>query len=186
MSTKVKLREDHERLVTLERPFADLARPLVAVCRVGKEWLLAHKVDDLRVDGWECLRIRDVRGVSRGAHEPFAERVLGGEKALDQHEHPDVDLDDAAGLLRGLRGRPMVTWECEADGAFLLGTILRVGRRSAVIHPVGANGVWFRHAVRVALEDITRVAAADHYGRMFERYARVRPRVTRVKDRAKA
>jgi hypothetical protein len=156
------MRADPKRVVVIRRSFST---GLGVVCRVGVEWALVRIIDDLRVDGWECLRVRDVESVTRGTHERFAEKVLSLSSAV-----PRLSLDSTHALLDGLPARRLVALECEGDGDFLLGRSLALDEASVVVHPIKASGRWFGHATRVRLDDITRVAFGDHYARMFERH----------------
>ncbi|MDP1914747.1 MAG: hypothetical protein Q8L14_00790 [Myxococcales bacterium] len=122
-------------------------------------------MNDLRLDGWECLRVRDVESTRRGSHERFAQKVLRLGAAP-----PRVSLGSTRALVESLPPRRLVVVECEADDDFLLGRILGFDDRFVDVHSIDASGRWAGHATRVSLEEITRLQFGDHYSRSFERH----------------
>jgi hypothetical protein len=162
-------------IVSIARVIGAPTKSLGMVCGVGQSWLLVHIVDDLRFDGYECLRVQDVTGVSRGRHERFAWRVLVGARGATELEHPALPLEATGPMLRALRATPLIALVCEDDDDFLLGHLLRVDANSATIHTIDAAGKWSRSATRVALRDITRVQFGDHYSLVFTAHAPPRP-----------
>lgn len=174
------MRTDEKRVVAIRRSF-DATNRLGVVCRVGAEWALVRVVNDLRLDGWECLRLRDVESTRRGSHERFAEKVLRLGTAP-----PRVSLGTTRALVESLPPRRLVVVECEADDDFLLGRILATDERFVDVHGIDASARWARHATRVNLEDITRLQFGDHYSRSFERHeAKWRAPRSAPRDRAR-
>ncbi len=174
------MRAAPKRVVLIGRPFS---KGLGVVCRVGAKWALARIIDDLRVDGWECLRVRDVESTTRGKHERFAEKVLRLTSPV-----PTLSLDSTHALLEGLPARRLVILECERDGDFLLGRMLALDEDSVVIHTIDAAGHWCGHATRVRLDDLTKVKFGDHYSAIFQRHEATwrPPRSTRERSRGPA
>lgn len=179
-----RLRPNERRVVSITRVF-DTSRGTPGIVRqVRKEWALVQVVDDLRLDGWECIRLADVVAVTRGSSERFAERVLRKEGVLGSPAPAQVTLNDVVTFVRTLLPLPVLALECEGDSDFLLGKPLRATSRHVVVHEVDGGGVWLRRSTRVQLSDITRVQFGDDYGRMFERYApRARQSPARIVDR---
>ncbi len=171
------MRADAKRVVLIRRSFS---KGLGVVCRVGAEWALVRIIDDLRVDGWECLRVRDVEQTTRGTHERFAEKVLRLKSPV-----PKLSLESSHALLEGLPARRLVILECEGDGDFLLGRMLALEKNSVVVHTIDAAGHWCGHATRVLLDDVTKVKFGDHYSRIFQRHGAMwrAPRSTRERSR---
>lgn len=134
---------------------------------------MVHIVNDLRLDGLECVRIADVTSVSQGPHERFATKAL--KAATAGLEHPTISLNTTGAMLRALMPSALVANACEHDDDFLLGKLLRVHRWSAVIHTIDSGGRWNRNAVRVAFDDISGVLFGDHYSRMFAAHGPPRP-----------
>ena len=171
------MRADAKRVVLIRRSFSS---GLGVVCGVGAQWALVRIIDDLRVDGWECLRVRDVEAITRGTHERFAEKVLRLKSSV-----PPLSLESTHALLEGLPARRLVILECEGDGDFLLGRMLALDEHSVVIHTIDAAGHWCGHATRVRLDDLTKVKFGDHYSAIFQRHGATwhAPRSTRERSR---
>jgi hypothetical protein len=152
---------------------------------VGRSWALFHVVGDLRLDGWECIRLADITATRHGPYERFTEKVLKKESALRNARHPTVPLGETVALMKALQGESIVGLDFEDDDDFVLGKVLRVGSHTAVIHTVDARGKWDSAATRVLLSDITRIQFGDHYGTMFERHAETRhaPKEVRIRLR---
>lgn len=145
-------------------------------CRSGSaEWVLLGIVDDLRLDGWQCVRLADITAVVRGASERFAERVIRRQYP-NAVGPPELSLGGAVTLLRSLGSTQLVALECEEAGDFLLGYVVGVTPRSVDVHAVSSKGTWGERAERVQLADLTRVQVGTHYNAMFERYASRRSR----------
>lgn len=155
------------RVVSIQRSFEPGTAAPGIVTEVGEEWALVAVVSDLALDGWECVRVRDVVGVTRGSHERFAEKVLAPRRRAALAPR----LDSTAALLESLRMLPMLSVENEAAGDFLLGRVLELDDRSLLFHGVDPGGRWDRSATRKALRDVTRVAFGDHYGAMYAKHA---------------
>ncbi|MDP2269236.1 MAG: hypothetical protein Q8K32_00815, partial [Archangium sp.] len=102
----------------------------------------------------------------------------GGRSLRSEHPKdvgpPEVALGNTVALLRSLGSARLIALECEEDGDFLLGHVVRVGPRSADVHAVSSTGTWGERAVRVQLADLTRLQFGTHYNAMFERYASAR------------
>ena len=153
--------------MSIERAFEPGRGAPGIVTRVGVEWALVAVVRDLALDGWECVRLRDVVAVTRGPHERFADGVL----PLRRAPRPTPELTSTAALLARLAALPILSVETEANGGFLLGRVLGLDARAVRFHGVDPGGRWHRLATRVALGDVTRVAFGDHYGAMYAKYA---------------
>lgn len=170
--------EADDRVVSVARSVGP--EKLGIVRAVGRDWLLLHMVTDLRLEGFECLRVAAVTEVSSGRHERFAARALSGERRTTT---PTLPLDSTTSMLAALCPKPLVAIECERDDDFLLGKLLHVDARSAVIHSIDAACEWHPHASRVALGDITRVMFEDHYSGVFAAHAPPRPTPQSTVDR---
>lgn len=166
MPANTGLRADQQRVVSIRRSWDARETPGV-VRRVGAVWALVQVIDDLRLDGWECLRLADVARVRRGEAERFAEHVLRRTRRLSA---PAAPLDTTSRLLSWLARRRMVALECEGDRDFLLGRILEVDDEAALVQSIDVGGCWRTWATRVTLTDVTRVAFGDHSARMYARH----------------
>lgn len=166
------------KVVGLARSVPGFSSVLGRVEAVGSEWALLRTVNDLRLDGWECVRLVDTTAVLRGASERFAEKIIRSEHPNDVAP-PELALGNTATLLSSLSLARLVALECEEDGDFLLGIVVRVSSRSADVYAVNSTGAWGKRAVRVQLADLTRVQFGTHYNAMFERYASARPALRR-------
>lgn len=155
------------RVASIERVFEPGRGVPGIVTRVGAEWALVAVVRELALDGWECLRVRDVVAVTRGEHERFADRVLPPRRAA----RPAPDLASTAALLESLSALPILSIETEANGDFLLGRVLGLDEGTLRFHGVDPGGRWHRAATGVALRDVTRVAFGDHYSAMYAKHA---------------
>lgn len=168
-----RLRANLRHVGGLARSLPSSSNVLGRIEAVGAEWVLLGIINDLRLDGWECVRLADTTAVVRGASERFAEKIIRSEHPNDVGP-PELALGNTVTLLRSLGSTRLLALECEEDGDFLLGYVVRVGPRSADVHAVSSTGTWGERAVRVQLADLTRVQFGTHYNAMFERYASAR------------
>lgn len=68
-----ELRKLPGRVGGLARSLPGSSNVLGRIEAVRSEWVLLGIVDDLRLDGWECVRLADTTAVVRGASERFTE-----------------------------------------------------------------------------------------------------------------
>jgi hypothetical protein len=144
----------------------------------GSEWTVMRVIDELRLDGWSCLRNDDITDVRDDEAHRFAERVIFSEPdARDAFREPKLPLDSTQSLLSTLSNQGLLTVRC-SDGDFLLGEALEVTPDEVVVQAIGPQGAWYGHATKIALADVSAVGWGDWYARMFAKYAHPRPAPT--------
>lgn len=136
------------------------------VVAVGPEWVTVAGVDNLRLDGWHALRIKDVQAVSIDPDDACVEiRVLRARSQWPPVD-PGVDLTDARQVLRSATGlarivgiqlefdRPDICWE---------GKVLGIDGDTVRLLEVDLDAEWARKPRLIDLEDITRVDFGGDY-----------------------
>ena len=136
------------------------------VLDVGPEFfLLALVSDQIRFDGFQALRLRDVRKLREN---PFASFVEAALKA--RHERrprkPKVNLGSLSSLLLSAgRAFPLVSIHRERvdAGTCQIGRVMGVSKGKARILEIGPGAVWDKKPTDYALKQITRVDFGGAY-----------------------
>lgn len=140
------------------------------------ELFLVQEVNDLELDGYSVLRLRDVTEVRNGQHERFAERVIEGEGVLAQVRPPEppVALASWTILFQSIAAArwPLVILDCEEydDEPMYVGRVVEAGAATVSFRCVDALGVWDAAPDDVPYEQITAVRFGDRYTTILARY----------------
>ncbi len=136
------------------------------VLAVGPKFFLLALLDDrVRFNGFECLRIRDVKGLKADPNAVFAEAAL---KKRDEHlpNKPRVSLATLAELLRSANRKfPLVTIHREQVDSSIcnIGRVVGLGEKSVSLLEIGADAVWEKLPNAYRLNEITRVSFGGGY-----------------------
>jgi hypothetical protein len=138
------------------------------VCSLSSELVLVHVVsDDIRFDGFQALRLRDVTRVQAPApHAAFVERALELRRLRRKRAPVSLDLTSIASLLTtASQAFPLVTIHRElADPDVChIGTVLGMTATSVTLREITPDARWEKKKVRHALSDITRVDVGGAY-----------------------
>jgi hypothetical protein len=154
-------------LVRLYRDDLESVGVVGYVLGVGPEFfLLALVGDDIRFNGFEALRVRDVTEVE--APHPYAAFV---EKALElkgerKPAAPDIDLASTAALIESAgKAFPIITVSREfADPEVCqVGMPVQVQGGSVSLMEIGPDAVWYDDVEWYPLDEITRLDFGGGY-----------------------
>lgn len=129
-------------------------------------FLMAVLGDDMRFDGFQCLRLSDVRRLqSPHPYETFVEAVLK-KRGEPLPGKPRVKLASLGQLLRSAnRAFPLVTIQRERtnpDGCEI-GRVLAVNEKQVSFLEIGPDAVWDEEPKAYRLGEITRVDFGGGY-----------------------
>lgn len=115
------------------------------VSDVGPKLFLLRLVsDDIRYNGFECFRIKDVRGLKPAPTASFMAAVLAlryPERAPD----PVIDLGSVEGLLRTASELyPLITQhrECKKTNACWIGKMSDIHKGQVLMRTVAPDATW--------------------------------------------
>ena len=170
-----------ERLVVRIRrwiPYSDRVDGFVVA--VGGTWMVMASLNDLRLDGWEVLRIGDVQAVVVEPDEGCVEvRALKARSTWPPID-PELDLTDTRSLLSSIAARTRVAavhLELDRSDSCYEGTILGVNDGGGAFLEMDTNAEWKRRPRLIDLDDITRLGFGDHYGTTLDLLAGAIPSV---------
>lgn len=137
------------------------------VLDVGPQFFLLLVVrEDMRFNGFSCLRIADVRRLQSPAkYSAFAEAAL---RKRGEHlaEKPDIDLSDVSNLLRTANAAfPMVTIHRERVDPEVchIGRVASINNGTVSLLEIGADAVWETELTPYRLREITRIDFGGGY-----------------------
>jgi len=136
------------------------------VLSVGPKFFLLQLIDDrITYDGFECLRISDVRRFRPDPHAAFIESALRL-RSPERPAAPNIDLQSIGAIVdSGSKLFPLVTIHCELDypDECYIGRLTAIDRRAVTILPIDTNAKWEESVETYALARITRVGFDAHY-----------------------
>jgi hypothetical protein len=140
------------------------------VVAIGDDWVLLRGMDnDLSVDGWSAVRIRDIHSIdslSRREHRDVQSRVL---EALDQWppKAPTVCLvNDLNGVIRtaqGVSALVAVHREASRPDSLWIGVTRAVDDENLTLTELDAAGEWDATNSVFDTDDVTRVDFDTNY-----------------------
>ena len=137
------------------------------VLEVGPQFfLLALVGEDMRFNGFQCLRLQDVRRLQ--VPDPYADFVVAALRKRGQRirKKPNVDISELPALLISAnRLFPIVTIHRERvkPDSCWIGRVLDVTNKSVLLHEIGPDAVWDKKSTRFQLSEITRVEFGGGY-----------------------
>ncbi|HEV8180776.1 MAG TPA: hypothetical protein VGQ61_00310 [Candidatus Angelobacter sp.] len=165
-SRPVLQRALHARqLVKFTRPFED-GSVNGYVLAIGPEFFLLALVDDVRFNGFQCLRISDVRGLQAPAkYAAFIEAALKvrGER---MPRKPRLKLASLGALLWSAnRAFPLVTIHREKVDPDVchIGRITALKNNRVSLLEIGPDALWDKEISDYSLKEITRVDFGGDY-----------------------
>jgi hypothetical protein len=131
----------------------------------SKFFVLALVGDGIRFDGFECLRISDLRRLAPDPYAPFAEAALKkrGERLPAT---PRVDVSGVAELLlTANRAFPLVTIHRERinPDSCWIGRVVGIDRGVVSLLQIGPDAIWGERPEKYRLSEITRVDFGGSY-----------------------
>lgn len=133
---------------------------------VGAEFVLMSVVSDgIWFDGFNCLRIDDLKALELDPHAAFLDAVLTA-RAETAPASPVVDLDSVEGLLTSASARlPLVTIHtggADSDVCYI-GRVLSIEGGIVWMLEIDADAVWDADPTSHRFIDITRVDFGGDY-----------------------
>jgi len=128
-------------------------------------FLLALVSDRLWFDGFECLRIVDVKGLRRDPYAAFAEAALRKRDARKPRK-PRVSLESIEELLRSAgRAFPLVAIHREKVDPDVchIGRVVNIKRGRVVLLEIRPDATWEDGPSEYRLNEITRVNFGGDY-----------------------
>lgn len=140
------------------------------VVAIGDDWILLRGMDnDLSIDGWSAVRIRDIHSIdnlSRRAQPDLQSRVL---EALDQWppKAPTVclvnDLNGVISTAHGVSTLVAVHRESSRPDALWIGVTRAVDDEHVTLTELDAGGEWDMTNTVFETDDVTRVDFDTNY-----------------------
>jgi hypothetical protein len=154
-----------KRLVRFSRPFED-GHADGYVLDIGERWfLLALVGDGIRLNGFQCFRLQDVRDLEvPNPHARFYEAALK-KRGEQRPRRPRVDLSLEELLRSANRAFPLVTIHTEEDDPDVcwIGRVVGLNRATLTLLQIDPDATWGEEPRRHRLRDITRVDFGGAY-----------------------
>jgi hypothetical protein len=153
-----------EAAVHLRRSLEDAEELEGYIVGLSDEWVVIHRLRDLRLDGWSAVRLSTIRNVRRAHHAGVLDA------ALEYWDERPTDfgarLGSDAELLRSFAERfALVAYFDEASfpDELLVGRIVRITSKKLDVLHVSPGATWEDWAGRLKQTSITRLDAGDDY-----------------------
>jgi hypothetical protein len=123
-------------------------------------FLLALIGEDIRFNGFQCIRISDVRRLQ--VPDPYSDFIVGALRKRGQliRKKPAVKLENLAVLLTSANRRfPLATIHRErvTPDTCKIGRAVEVSNQHLLLHEVDAAAIWCKRPTKILLTEITRV-----------------------------
>lgn len=155
---------DH-RLVRLSRRFEHSAIRGYAL-EIGPIFFLFTLVSDrVHFDGFECFRVKDIKGIKPDPYATFVEAALKKRRERRPRK-PSVNVASIEELLLSAsRAFPLVTIHTEVGDPDVcwIGRILGVNRGRVSLLEINPDATWDNRPAEHRLNDITRVNFGGEY-----------------------
>jgi len=154
-----------KQLVKFTRPF-EPGSVDGYVLAIGPQFFLLALVDDVRFNGFQCLRISDVRGLQVPAkYAAFVESALKvrGERMLRKPRLQLASLEEL--LWSANRAFPLVTIHREKVDPDVchIGRITALQNNHVSLLEIGPDALWDKEISEYSLKEITRVDFGGDY-----------------------
>lgn len=169
-------------LVRVRRRIRRAERLTGYVLGLGETWLLMTSVDGgVGVDGYQALRLADVRDVKRRkSSESFLRRALDLVGQWPPQAPAGLDLDDESSLLDGAaRAFPLLALHVEREDPDLchIGQPLTWNASAVTLLEVDPDAAWEGTATRLELARVSRVDFGGRYEKTLWQLAGPPPEV---------
>lgn len=137
--------------------------------RMGKELVLMKVFHDFYNEGFEVIRLSEIKRVESKAKDSFFTEILREEGILKIVDLKyEIDLTDFRSLLQCLHdlNKPVIV---DTDD-FLLGWIIAVKDTFMVLHGVDASGNWYEKPTEIAYSSIKKIQFDTPYLNTFLKY----------------
>lgn len=155
-----------KRIVRFWNPF-DLGSTTGYVLDVGPQFFLLALIDEnIRFNGFQCLRIGDVRRLKLPfPYEWFITVALRKRKETFPAK-PDVDLRDTSSLIHSASDIfPLITIhrERKKPDSCWIGKVVSITEEHVTLQEIGPDAVWQEKPSKYPLREITRVDFGGGY-----------------------
>jgi hypothetical protein len=137
------------------------------VLEIGPRFFLLGLVsDDIRFNGFQCMRLSDVRRLR--APDPYAEFIVAALRKRGEiiRKKPRVNLNSLPELLRSAdKLFPLVTVHRERvdPGTCEIGRVVGITKSHVSMLEIGPDAIWEEKPTEIALRNITRVDFGGAY-----------------------
>jgi hypothetical protein len=137
------------------------------VLDIGPKFFLLGLIgEDMRFNGFQCLRLKDVKRLQ--VPDPYADFAVAAlrKRGEEIRKKPDVDLNNLPDLLLSAnRLFPLVTIQREdvKSGSCWIGRVLEVTDKRVVLQEIGPDALWEKKPSRFRLSEVTRVEFGGGY-----------------------
>lgn len=136
------------------------------VLDLGPKFVLVSCVDEhIRFDGFECMRVEDIRGVQEHPNASFVEAVLS-KRGERRPKKPRVSLRSTSALLSSAnRAFPLVTVKTDlvhTDECYV-GRVVKVNPVWLSLLEISPQAKWDRNPTSFRTGQITRIEFGDGY-----------------------
>jgi hypothetical protein len=142
----------------------------------SREWLLLHVISEFHLDGYHVIRFQDVEEIWNPASHRYFEKIL---KAVGVYQkvglNVEIDLTTIQTILASLKkiGRNIIIeGEILKPETFIIGKIVRVGKRSVAFLDFGPDGKWEAKSELFPYSKITSVSFDTEYINVFSKCTR--------------
>jgi hypothetical protein len=152
-------------LVRLTRGFDDVTAKGY-VLAVGRAYFLVALVSDqLRFDGFACLRVKDLKSIDADPYRTFSEAALK-QRGLRRPRVPRLTMDTARTILESACAIcPLVTLHREEVDPEVchIGQVVSTNRTQVALLEISPHAVWDQTATSYPLREITRIDFGGSY-----------------------
>ncbi len=165
MSQRLEAARRERRLIRLTRTF-ETGYVRGYVLDVGPQFFIMLLVSDrLWLDGYECLRISDVKTLEHDPYTSFAETALWLRHEVRSEETP-VNVTSLVDLMKSAAAAfPLITIHTEKvdPDCCWIGRVLSVDQKTLQLQETRPDATWHLQASEYRLSDITRVNFGGAY-----------------------
>lgn len=179
IKTYNKILKKHQKngdLVQFERNVTDGEANISGfILQMSKDFILIQNVVDFRLDGYTIIRQDHYDRIRCNDYDRTYKKILGKEGILPQtfEIKNSININTWNSLFSDLRKKDFhVVVECEdlKKPTFIIGPVIKIGKKSAQIRYYDAEGVLEERPTKVKFKNITKIEFGDRYSTIFRKY----------------
>jgi hypothetical protein len=177
MKKKLSKLKKGKTLVSIRRDSIDANSIQGFILDYSKELILIQYVYDFHLDGLMVLRLSDITDISSSQTDIFQTNILKNESLYSMVAFKEkYNVTGWKSVFENIASKHrFIIAENEApedidDPSFILGEVVKIGKKSVTLHGFTGPATWFEKPVKLKFKDISSFQAGNNYAKTYERY----------------
>lgn len=142
--------------------------------RVSDELCLLSYIYDFLLDGYEIIRLRDLKSIRVNTTDEFHQTLMRKQGLINEKlcfQSPLSEVETLHDVLETIvKNDEIIIIECEKKEEFYIGKVKKVNKSYILFHNFDAIGNWGKEYDKISIESITLVSLRSRYINVFTNY----------------